>query len=165
MPQPLVCSSVALYRGNTVVSGALPLGALPPVASPASKPVVTPVMLPRASALPASSLPASLLPATLPIPLPAAAPSAALLEGLIQEVRWLAAAAEDISASLRILVSSPFMSVFCILRLTVLLVWPIHFGGLGGGFCWGFAGLWAQFCACLFGLWLTVVVCFLALGS
>ena len=87
-------------------SGALPLGArlLPP--SPASKPVVTPVTPPWASPIPASPLATASL-----IPSPAAVPSAALLEGLIQEVRRLAAAAEDISASLQILVgSSSFLS-------------------------------------------------------
>jgi hypothetical protein len=95
-PPPLVCSPVALYRGDPVVSGALPLGAFPPSPSPASEPVVTP-LTPRAASPPVAS----------PVPSPVAAPSAALLEGLIQEVRRLAAAAEDISASLRVLVSPP----------------------------------------------------------
>ena len=102
-PPPLVCSPVALYQGDAVVSGALPLGAFPPPASPVFRPVVTPVTPPRPSPLPASPLPAA-----SPIPSPAAAPSAALLVGLVLVVRGLAAAAEDISVSLRILVGSSF---------------------------------------------------------
>ena len=100
-PPPLVCSPVSLHEGNVVVSGALPLGAVPPSPSLAFEPVITPATPPRASPLPASPFAAA-----SPISSPAAAPSAALLEGLIQEVRRLAAAAEDISASLRILVGS-----------------------------------------------------------
>jgi hypothetical protein len=42
------------------------------------------------------------------------------------------AAAEDISVSLQILVSPPFVSVFCILRLTVLSVRPIQFWEVEG---------------------------------
>ena len=104
-PPLLVCSPVSLHKGDVAFSGALPLGACPPLPSPASKPVVTPVTPPRAS-----PLPASLLAAASPIPSPAATPSAALLEGLIQEVRRLAAAAEDISVSLQILVDSSSFS-------------------------------------------------------
>jgi hypothetical protein len=140
-PPPLVCSPVSLHEGDVVVSGALPLGAFPPSLSPAFEPIVTPVTPPRASPLPASPLPA-----TSPIPSPAAAPSAALLEGLIQEVRRLAAAAEDISASLRVLVGSLLLS-FCVLRLTVLSpAGPAcrgEQGGERGVLVGGFAGPWA----------------------
>ena len=39
---PLVCSPVSPYEGDVVVSGVLPLGALPLLTSPVSKPATTP---------------------------------------------------------------------------------------------------------------------------